>query len=220
MNVSDVIERMRAIDEELPATDGVAVFNHLYLAVTEKIGAALEQRQVFEDPEFMQALDVRFAGLFLDAYDAPDDDKPKAWAPMFESRHRTLFPIQFALSGMNTHIEHDLPVAVVRTCEAMGLSPRQRAVHRDYDAVNGLLADVEADVRRSFLDEFQRHVDDEVGPVFHLVSSWNIDLAREVAWATTETLWSLRDTELLKRLFSESLARTVGMTSRLLLTPS
>jgi hypothetical protein len=220
MTVADIIDRMHAIDDVLAPDDGLAVFNRMYLTVTEKIGAALAQQQVFEDPEFMEVLDVTFAGLFLSAYDAPDENRPKAWAPLFESRYqRRVLPIQFALSGMNTHIEHDLPIAVVRTCESMGLSLRQRAVHRDYVAVNGLLAEVEAGVRRSFLDELETRVDDEVGPVVHLVSSWNIDKARDIAWATTETLWSLRDIPLLKRAFVDGLARTVGMTSRLLLTP-
>ncbi len=219
MDVSGVIARMREIDDELPAGDGVAVFNRMYLTVTEKIGKALQHQRVFVDPEFMAELDVRFAGLFLDAYDARE--KPKAWAPLFEGRRRAgVLPIQFALSGMNTHIEHDLPLAVVRTCDAMGRSPRELDVQADYQAVNGLLAEVEAGVRRSFLDEFQSAVDDEVGPVVHLVSSWNIDKARDVAWATTETLWTLRDTLLLGRAFERSLATTVGMASRLLLTPS
>lgn len=221
MNISDVIARMREIDDELPSDDGVAVFNHLYLTVTERIGAALEGQQVFEDPEFMAELDVRFARLFLGAYDADEDHRSRAWAPLFEGRHRRgVLPIQFALAGMNTHIEHDLPIAVVTTCEAMGLSPRQRAVQRDYQAVNTLLADVESEIRRSFLDEVQTLVDDQIGPAVHLVSSWKIDKARDVAWATTETLWSLREVSFLRRVFLESLSLSVGMGSRLLLTPT
>ncbi len=220
MDVADVIARLRAIDNELPAADGVAVFNRMYLTVTERVATALAGAQVFSDPEFMAELDVRFARLYLDAYDAGHGGWPKAWAPLFEGRQRRgVLPIQFALSGMNTHIEHDLPLAVVSTCQAMGLSPRQRSVRRDYDTVNDLLSDVESDVRRSFLSEIGSRVDDEVGPIVHLVSSWNIDKARDVAWATAETLWSLRDTTILKRFFSDSLAGSVGMASRLLLTP-
>lgn len=221
MNVSDVIARMREIDHELPSSDGVGVFNSMYLTVTERIGAALAEQQVFEDPEFMAELDVRFARLFLDAYDADEDQRERAWAPLFNARDSGwILPIQFALSGMNTHIEHDLPVAVVSTCEALGMSPKQRAVQRDYAIVNDLLAEVEADIRRSFLDELQTRVDNELGPLAHLVSAWSIDKARDVAWATTETLWALRDTSLLRRAFLESLGLTVGMGSRLLLTPT
>lgn len=216
MDVSDVIARMREIEDELPPHDGVAVFNRMYLTVTERIGAALETQQVFEDPVLMAELDVRFARLFLDAYDAAE--KPKAWAPLFEGRaRRGVLPVQFALSGMNTHIEHDLPLAVVQTCTAMGRTPDE--VHADYEAVNRLLAEVEEGVRRSFLDEFQQALDDEIGPVVHLVSSWNIDKARDVAWATTLTLWELRDTIFIGRAFERSLAHSVGLASRLLLTP-
>ena len=93
-------------------------------------------------------------------------------------------------------------------------------MRRDYEAVNGLLADVEADIRRSFLDEVGTRIDDEIGPVVHLVSSWKIDKARDIAWASTETLWALRETSFLRTTFEASLAHTVGMTSRLLLTPS
>jgi hypothetical protein len=218
MDVADVIERMRAIEAELPADDGVAVFTQVYLTVTEKVAEALARQAVFEDPEFMERLDVVFAGLFLQAYDADGRDRPRPWAPLFESRGRRLIlPIQFALAGMNAHIEHDLPIAVVRTCAELDRAPRQ--VHRDFEAVNALLAAAEAGVRRSFLDELGTRVDDEIGPVVHLVSSWNIDKARDVAWATTETLWALRDTSLLKRAFTESLELSVGMGSRLLLTP-
>ena len=39
--VDGVIARLRTIDAELPADDGVAVFNRMYLAVTERIAAVI-----------------------------------------------------------------------------------------------------------------------------------------------------------------------------------
>ena len=32
-------------------------------------------------------------------------------------------PVQFALAGMNAHINHDLPLAVVSTCSALATAP-------------------------------------------------------------------------------------------------
>jgi hypothetical protein len=32
-------------------------------------------------------------------------------------------PVQFALAGMNAHINHDLPLAMVSTCTALGTAP-------------------------------------------------------------------------------------------------
>jgi hypothetical protein len=220
-SVQDVIARLRRIDDELPPSDGAAVFNRMYLTVTEAVATGLDGGTVFADPEFMERLDVTFASLWLEAYDAGDRDVPKAWAPLFERRRdRAVLPIQFALAGMNTHIEHDLPVAVVRTCRQLGRSPENAEVHADFEAVNRLLAASEATVRRSFLTAVGRDVDDRLGPVVHLMSSWKIDKARDVAWVNVEALWALRHAGSLARRYRAALARTVGMTSRCLLTPT
>jgi hypothetical protein len=216
--VTDVLARMRTIDAATPAQDGVAVFNRVYLAVTEMVLERLRSGGVFQDDAFMTALDVRFAGLWFAAYDSRRGATPKAWAPLFERRaDDRLFPLQFALAGMNAHIEHDLPLAVAATCAARGREPRD--VRDDYELVNDLLAGVEAGIRRSFLTEVEREVDDRVGPVAHLVSAWNIDKARDVAWANLCLLWELRGTGFLRDLYRSALGRTVGMGSRLLLTP-
>ena len=42
-SVADVILRLRAIDAELPAGDGVAQFNRVYLEVTEHVGGLLDE---------------------------------------------------------------------------------------------------------------------------------------------------------------------------------
>ncbi len=220
-SVQDVIARLRRIDEELPSGDGAAVFNRMYLTVTEEVAAGLEGAQVFRDPVFMAHLDVTFASLWLEAYDAPGDALPKAWAPLFERRQdRAVLPIQFALAGMNSHISHDLPVAVVATCGRLGASPDDPGVREDYEAVNDLLAACESRIRRSFLTEVGQAADEHVGPVVHLVSSWKIDKARDVAWVNVDALWAMRRIGSLADRYQAALARTVGMASRYLLTPT
>jgi hypothetical protein len=214
--IEEVVARLREIDQVTPPSDGIGAFDRVYLIATERIAADLYQ--VFDDPVFIADLDIRFAALFLAAYDAPAGHEPTAWKPVFEQRSDPhVLPVQYALAGMNTHIEHDLPLAVVSTCQARDTRPD--AVRRDYDAVNGVLAEVEERVRRSFLDEVGRAVDDHLEPVAHLVASWDIQKAREVAWVSTETLWQLRGDERLSHAFQEALAHTVGMGSRILLTP-
>jgi hypothetical protein len=173
----------------------------------------------FHDDAFMADLDVRFAGFWFDAYDARGR-KPTPWSPLFEMRsHRGVLPIQFALAGMNAHIEHDLPMAVVNTCLARGGTPDNPHVHADFDKVNDLLATVEADIRQSFLTELEKTVNDHVEPIAHLVASWDITKARDFAWLTAQTLWELRSVRPLFDAHSAMLAHTVGMGSRLLLTP-
>ena len=221
--VGDVIARMREIDAALPADDGVAVFNRMYLTVTERIAAILaapaDDETAFGDPETMAALDVCFAGLWLAAYDADAGGRPvgPAWRPLFEERASGRLPVQYAVAGMNTHIEHDLPIAVVDTCRARGRRPAD--VHDDYERVNQVLAEVEAPIRRSFLDTLGREADDHVGPVVHALSTWDIDKARDLAWVAVETIWELRGNSWLQGRFLDGLGDTVGMTTRVLLTP-
>lgn len=220
-SVQDVIARLRRIDDELPSGDGAAVFNRVYLTVTEEVAAGLAGAEVFRDPVFMEQLDVTFASLWIEAYDAPGDALPKAWAALFERRHdRSLLPIQFALAGMNSHISHDLAVAVIATCGHFGATPYDGGIREDYEAVNRLLAACESRIRRSFLTEAGKAADERVGPVVHLISSWNIDKARDVAWVNVEALWAMRHIGSLADRYRAALARTVGMASRYLLTPT
>ncbi|KAA1418169.1 hypothetical protein FE697_020240 [Mumia zhuanghuii] len=223
-SVDGVISRLREIDAGLPAKDGVAVFNRMYLTVTERVAAVIADPASagtrFRDAETMASLDVGFANHWLAAID--DDAAGRrvapAWRPLFESRGARRLSIQYAVAGMNTHIEHDLPIAVVDTCRAGGLEPDD--IHADYETVNDILAQVESSIRRSFLDASGRAVDDRVGPVVHLISTWKIDKARDLAWVTAETIWALRRTRILRGRFLDGLGHTVGMTSRALLIPT
>ena len=216
--VADVVTRLRAISAESPTGDGARVFNDVYLRVTELVADRLRIPGVFHDPAFIAELDVRFAALWFTAYDA-DRSKPKAWAPLFAARSNTrILPIQFALAGMNAHIENDLPLAVVTTCAARNRAPSGSGVRDDYDKVNELLADVEGEIRRSFLTEVDNAIDDTIEPVARLITSWDIARARDFAWLNVETLWELRRIRSLYDSYRATLARSVAMGSRLLLT--
>lgn len=221
--VPGVIDRMREIDAELDPSDGVSVFNRMYLTVTERIEAIITHPDggtSFADPAAMADLDVRFANHWLTAYDEDTAGRrvPTPWRPLFEARAGGRWPIQYALAGMNTHIEHDLAIAVVATCRAGGFEPDD--MHADYETVNEVLAQVEAPIRRSFLTSVGQEVDDHVGPVAHVVGSWNIDKARDLSWVTAQTIWTLRRVGRLHDRFVEALGATVAMTSRALLLPT
>src|SRR4029077_13522644 len=145
--LDDVLARMIAIDQALPPEDGVSCFNKLYLEVTKNVLAGVGQA-TFADPRFLTALDVAFANLYfaaLSALDGGSPDAPHAWLPLFEPRSsRTVAPIQFALAGMNAHINRDLPVALVDTFAAIGVAPTEDgAQHGDFERVNALLATTE-----------------------------------------------------------------------------
>jgi len=218
---------MRAIEAALPTSDGVACFARLYREVTEGVAGALEEG-AFADPRFLERLDVVFAGLFFAAVDLDERDPgsaPAAWRPLFLARaRRGIAPIQFALAGMNAHINRDLPVALVTTCSELGVELRSDSQqHADYLRVNALLAEVEARLKKSyatgllgrlgrFLHGFHR-LDD-------VIAMWNLERARDAAWTNAEALWSLRGTPHLAAEFVSSLDRMVGFAGRGLLVPS
>ncbi|MGH8868742.1 MAG: DUF5995 family protein [Actinomycetes bacterium] len=221
--VDDVLTRIDRLVTSLPEDDGVARFAGMYGDTTRLVAARLTGGY-FVDPVFMNRLDVLFAMLFFDAVDpvGPPQPRvvPKAWAPLVEERATVgVHPIQYALAGMNAHINHDLALAVVAACEQAGTSPDDADVKTDYDRVNDLLASIEARVRRSFLDECARQDDDRLGPVVHLVSSWSIEAARDAAWVAARTLWALRPLEDVRDVYRASLARQVGLAGRVMLTP-
>jgi Family of unknown function (DUF5995) len=106
---------MEAVGAALPAADGLACFNRMYLEVTQQVNAELGQG-FYADPAFMTQLDVTFAGLYFSAAAAAGDPAavPLAWRPLVEQRDNAgIEPVQFALAGMNAHINHDLPLAAV-----------------------------------------------------------------------------------------------------------
>jgi hypothetical protein len=118
---------------------------------------------------------------------------------------------------MNAHINHDLPLAVVRTCRDLGTAPDDGSHHDDYQKVDTLLdASVES-VRQSFEPPDVVIVDQHVAAVANVISNWSINAARDVAWDTAVALWDVRDFQLATQLLTGALARTVAMASRGLL---
>lgn len=207
---------MEAILAGLPENDGVAWFTRLYLAVTENVQAALRPR-AFADPRFLGRLDVVFANLFFAALEKP----PRAWAPLLACRAQPdTAPIQFALCGMNAHINRDLPVALVRTAAELGVDlGRASREHRDFTKLNALLAATEAAVKREFATGIVGLADDALGKVDDRIAMWDVGRAREAAWVQGQILWRLRDLPPLSRRYLDTLDRTVGFAGRGLLVP-
>jgi hypothetical protein len=218
--IDEVIARMRSIDAALPASDGVACFNRMYLEVTTGVSQQVEQGS-FGDADFVAHLDVVFANLYFRAVDAlsgPASDLPVAWQPLLAARTtHGIEPIQFALAGMNAHINHDLPLAVVTTCTDLSTAPNDGCHYDDYQRVDALLDASEQSVRESFEPKDVVVVDKHVAAVANVIGNWSINAARDVAWDTAIGLWEVRDHQMATQLLTSALARTVAMASRGLL---
>jgi hypothetical protein len=221
--IAAVVARMQAIATELPPTDGVAQFNHLYLEETLAVDAATGSGS-FEDPAFIAALDVTFAGLYFAAFDASaaGQPPPRSWAPLFAARSDArIAPIQFALAGMNAHINHDLPLALVSTFQARGVElTRSSPQFRDYLKINNTIAATEARVKQEFLTGLVGVANEVLGHIDDVIAMWSIDEARSAAWTNAEALWALRDHPDLTVAFEDALDGTIGFASRGLLVPT
>jgi hypothetical protein len=221
--IAPVLARMQSVAAELAVTDGVSRFNHLYLAVTQAVDTGA-QTATFEDPAFLKALDVNFADLYFNALDAAAAGSalPRCWAPLFAARSDAhIAPIQFALAGMNAHINHDLALALVSTCAGQGITlDPGSAAHRDFIKVNTVLATVEAQVKADYLTGLAGVADEVLGRIDDVVAIWSVGEARNAAWTHAQMLWAVRGNAELTRAIEDALDGTVGFASRGLLVPT
>ncbi len=205
----------------LPPMDGLACFNRMYLIVTgavrTQVGAGF-----FADPAFMASLDVNFANRYLAAiraYRTTPGTAPRAWKVLFDNRANTgLAPMQFALTGMNAHINYDLAAAVAQTCEQLKTEPDQDAHHADFEKVNGILAALDPRIRESFEQGVFLELDREFAGLENLVGDFGITAARESAWVNAQVLWKLGEEPLLASSYLRALDRGVAFAGRALLT--
>lgn len=219
--VDDAIAAMRSIDATLPDDDGVKWFNLLYLRVTEAVRA---DSVGWEDWPFLQRFDVVFARLYFDALHSFEDGPartPRAWRPLLDARRdRARARLQFALAGMNAHINNDLVIALNTMAEAKGHFPaRDGARFRDFARVNDILEDTEASLRPVLARGLLGAVDVALGDLDSLAALWKVRKARQAAWANGEVCWHLRDLPHLRSEFLARLDRMVGLAGRGLMLP-
>jgi Family of unknown function (DUF5995) len=217
-SVDEAIARMEALDKALPAGDGLACFNHLYLGVMQQIAQRLSQG-LFSDPVTMTHLDLVFANLYFAAADAGKPSAaPAAWQPLLKRRADSgIEPVQFALAGMNTYIGHDLPIAIAATCAQFSFAPTDMVFRNDYEKVDQALDAAEQAARESFEPGAILAADQHLRAVINLIANWNLNQAREIAWNTALALWETRDFPAAGDLLRASLSRAVAATSQLLL---
>jgi len=223
-SIGDVLSIMSAIEHHLSDSDGVKWFNRLYLEVTRRVQEAVTG-PAFRDPQFMAKLDVVFANLYFAAITAGDVDPsraPSAWRPLLCARqNRGIAHLQFALAGMNAHINRDLPQGIVQVFEELGGDPiSDDARRQDFDSVNELLERVEGEVKADFSVGVIGVVDVAAGRVDDIAAMWNVRVARKAAWTNAEVLWTLKGIPPIRSAFFDTLDRSTGLAGRGLLTPT
>ncbi|MGW2115416.1 DUF5995 family protein [Streptomyces zhihengii] len=215
--LGSVAARMRACGARWPAADGMAVFNRVYLTVTEELAGRVAGGH-FPDRRAAGTLGTVFAERYLAVAESGGDGPrpPACWRPLLQYRgHPGIRPLQFALAGVNAHIGHDLPLAVVDACRALDCAPP--ALEDEFERVGDLLVLLEERVREDLMpgpDLLQ-----VADPLTHLVGAWSLERAREAAWSAARLLWGMRELPGLAAEFTERLDAGVGLVGRCLLTP-
>jgi hypothetical protein len=173
----------------------------------------------FANPAFLESLDVVFANSYFSGAGLDGAGRsPRCWQTILDHRHRTdVHPLQFALAGMNAHITHDLVLAVVDTCEQLGVEP-DGTVKETYFQVNEVLDDLEHAIRPLYLHGVLEQCDD-VATVEDLFACWSITSARAGAWDNAQLLWRLREHDFLRGEFLFALDAGTAAVSAFLLAP-
>lgn len=184
--IADVLAVMQAIDDALPDGDGVKWFNLLYLRVTQKVDFSPPPAG-WKDAPWLARLDVVFAGFYFRAilnWLTNPAAVPSSWKALFAARFTPgIERIQFALVGMNAHINHDLALALLRTDAELNLTPAKGSPeHEDFESVNGLL-EAELPQALQFLAAgILGELAQDTGKIGRLLAIWNVRAARDLAW--------------------------------------
>lgn len=224
-SIADVIAGMQAIDAALNDSDGVKWFNYLYLAVTEAVDVRVSAAGGFSDPAWITRLDVAFANLYFDAVRAADaggpDSAPPAWRPLLKNRNKArVARIQFALAGMNAHINRDLVFTLLGLYRQDGAAAdKASARYADFTAVNALLETVESQVKPTLLVGTPLEHGGHLAPLEDLIAMWGVRQARESAWNHSQAAWHLRTMPQIQRASLESLDGATQFASSALLVP-
>jgi Family of unknown function (DUF5995) len=219
-SIDEVIQRMKSLDDAIPANDGLKWFNLLYLMVTQEVGNNPPQSE-FQDLPWVNRLDVIFANLYFTAISDFLRGSPVAssWQALFEARQRAgIDRIQLALAGMNAHINHDLSLALLQI-EAkvnMGFNP-STPEHNDYEQVNGLLETVLPQALQFLATGILGEIAQDTGKIGRLLAIWNVRVARDLAWDFAEHVRGLTGLSLAIALRSQD--KLTGTIGRILLVP-
>jgi len=220
--IADVLATMHAIDALTVDGDGLKWFNWLYMEVTTAVAQQVGQGG-FNDPRWLAELDVQFARLYFDALACQLSGKRAArcWRALFDRRSQPqVARIQFALAGINAHINHDLALAIDATCQVTYTAPNHGSTqYRDYTTVNGTL-DGLVDLARQRL--MVRLLGDALPEVSHLedtVAAWKMSAAREAAWVNAEVLWNLRGMPALWARYIDTMDGITTVAGKALLVP-
>jgi hypothetical protein len=129
---------------------------------------------------------VVFANLFFSAVATflKGEPVPSSWQALFEARNQTgIDRIQFALAGMNAHINHDLALALLQTDQERQITPNaQSPQHTDFESVNGIIETALPMALQILASDALGVLAEDTGKIGKLLAIWSVRAARDSAW--------------------------------------
>jgi hypothetical protein len=221
-SIADVLATMQSIEALTTDGDGLKWFNWLYFQVTQTVEARVSTGG-FNDPLFLSELDVQFAQLYFNALknSLSNAALPDCWQALFSQRNQTaLTRIQFALAGINAHINHDLPIAIVATCQIQNLAPQHSTTqYNDYTSLNSTLDSLIEQAKQTLNVRLLGDVLPDVSQLENTIAAWSVSAAREAAWNNSELLWHLNPEPLFSKSFLDTLDGLTAVVGKTLLVP-
>ena len=124
------------------------------------------------------------------------------------------------LAGINAHINHDLPEAIVAICESTAtVQTHGTSQFQEYTSLNSSLDGIIEFAKRTL---HVRLLGDALPAASHLedlIAAWGVSAAREAAWDNAELPWHLRQTPPLSSVFMDALDGLTTVTNKALLVP-
>ncbi|HVF74218.1 MAG TPA: DUF5995 family protein [Acidimicrobiales bacterium] len=177
MGLDQTVADLRGI--ALQATDATGYFPALYARVTTEIARAAAGG-TFEDGERMTAFATTFAGYYLTAF-SDRAAAPACWRASWDvAGDERLLIVQHLLLGINAHVNHDLPLAVVDV----------NAARADFLAVNAVLASTYTVVLRD-LDRVSRWTNEAARLGGGRLFNFSLRVARDQAWDASRRMLPL-----------------------------
>lgn len=194
------------------SADASGYFPAMYSGVTARLAARVGAGG-FTDGGRMEHFACDFAARYLAARRGTGE-VPACWRAAFGvADDPSLLIVQHLLLGINAHVNHDLPLAVVAVADQYGSLAGVRA---DFDTVNDVLAAQQTQVL-SELGRVSRWINVAAGLGGGQLFHFSLGRARAEAWGAAERLWVLDDVG--RRSYVAELDRLVAALAYLITRP-
>jgi hypothetical protein len=177
LTITETAEELRSMARA--ADDGRGYFPALYSRVTDAVAAA----------GLAERLAVTFASYYVRAFRG-EIEAPRCWQASWDvAGDGSLLIVQHLLLGINAHVNHDLPLAVVDVAREVG---GLQAIKADFDAINDVLATTYKGVLRD-LDGVARWTSEASALGGGRLFNFSLRVARAQAWDAAVRLFPLDD---------------------------